>query len=474
VLSRISWIFAIAVLALQLLGLRAFAGQVAAVDSTADSTMSEELLRTLHLEGQLSDESYRRLLEKLREERRLSSETAKNADRDWRFRWKNGLRFERRDGLHKLTIAGHVQNDWSVIEYDRTTKRAQELDQHLFTGTEFRRARIAFKGQLYKRIRFKAQFDFSNGGADLKGAWIAIRKLGPLGTLKIGQFRAPLSLEGRTGSKYTSFMERGLPNALVPDRGTGFSFSNAHAKRRITWTLSAQRSTDDSGRGFNSDVAYDVGGRLTALPVYENKGARLIHLGASYIHQFRSGEGFRSGDERVRYRARPESRLARRLVTTTRLETRGQQIFGFEFAVVEGPVSFQTEFIGSMVNRRDEDDSFLWGAYGFASLSLTGEHREYDKRSGTFDRLRPKRPFDPDKGNWGAWELVARVSILNLEVVENDKHKGGELRDFTAGVNWALYANFRAMLNYVVSDSKGDGITQGITQIGQLRFQLDF
>ena len=57
--------------------------------------------------------------------------------------------------------------------------------------------------------KFKAQFDFSNGGADLKGAWIAIRKLGPLGTLKIGQFRAPLSLEGRTGSKYTSFMERG-------------------------------------------------------------------------------------------------------------------------------------------------------------------------------------------------------------------------------------------------------------------------
>jgi len=450
---------------LQLLGLRASAGQVAVVDATANTTVTEELLRTLHAEGQLSDESYRRLAEQLREERASSSETAENADDDWRFRWKNGLRFERRDGRHKLTIAGHVQNDWSVIDYDSKTAQAKDLDgEDLFTGTEFRRARIAFKGQLYKRLRFKAQFDFSNGGADMKGAWIAIRKLGPLGTLKIGQFRAPLSLEGRTGSKYTSFMERGLPNALVPDRGTGFSFANAHAKRRITWTLSAQRSTDDSGRGFSGDVAYDVGGRLTALPLYLNKGANLIHLGASYIHQFRSGE------ERVRYRARPESSLAERLVTTTRLETDGQQIFGFEFAVVDGPVSFQTEFIGSIVNQRDESDPFLWGVYGFASLSLTGEHREYDKRSGTFGRLRPERPFNPDKGHWGAWELVARVSVLNLEVVEDEEDKGGELRDFTAGINWVLYSNFRSMLNYVVSDSKGDGITQ----IGQLRFQLDF
>lgn len=463
-LIRILRLFAVAALALQIVGLQAFAAESAGVASAADSTVSEELLRTLRQEGQLSEESYQRLLGSLGEERKSSSKAEKDDDREWRFRWKNGLRFERRDGLHKLIIAGHVQNDWSVIEYDDEIRRAEGLDGKLFTGTEFRRARIAFKGQFFKRLRFKTQVDFSQGDADLKGAWIAIRKLGPLGTLKIGQFRAPLSLEGRTGSKYTSFMERGLPNALVPDRGTGFAFSNAHAKRRLTWTFAVQRRTDDSGRSFSSDADYDVGGRLTVLPVYEDKGARLVHMGASYIHQFRSGEAT------VRYRARPESSLAQQLVTTTRLDTSGQQLFGFEFAIVEGPASFQTEFIGSIVDRRDGDDSFVWGAYGFASVSLTGEHREYDKRSGTFDRLSPDRPFNPNKGHWGAWELVARVSVLNLEVEENGEDKGGELRDFTAGINWVLYSNFRTMLNYVVSDSKGDGLTQ----IGQLRFQLDF
>ena len=39
------------------------------------------------------------------------------------------------------------------------------------------------------------------------------------------------------------------------------------------------------------------------------------------------------------------------------------------------------------------------------------------------------------------------------------------MRDFTAGINWVLYSNFRTMLNYVVSDSKGR-----LTKIGRSGF----
>lgn len=455
-----------------LIGLNGLVAEAKSGGKKSDSgslTVTEDLLQTLNREGKLSDDSYRLLLSRHQEE--LKS--------DWTFKWKNGLRFERGDGLHKLKIAGHIQNDWTLIDYDAGTARSEGLDDEVFSGTQFRRARIAFSGRLYKRIGFRTQVDFSDGGADLKGVWVSIRKLGPLGALKIGQIREPFSLEGMTGSQYTTFMERALPNALVPKRGTGFQFSNAPLDGRITWRVSALRGeTNDSGKGFSSDDAYDIGARVTGLPLYRNKGEYLVHLGASYIHQFRSGA------ETFQYRARPEAALARRVINTKALPTRGQDLFGFELAVVAGRVSIQTEFIGSVVNQRAGGEAFFWGAYGMATLSLTGEHREFDKDSATFDRLKPIHEFNPKKGHWGAWELAARFSLLDLDDGSllspadafpddpnaSDVVGGGQLRDITAGINWHLYSNFRWMLNYVLSDKKGEGITN----IGQMRFQLDF
>jgi phosphate-selective porin OprO and OprP len=256
-------------------------------------------------------------------------------------------------------------------------------------------------------------------------------------------------------------MERALPNALVPDRGTGFQFSNSPLGGRMTWMVAALRQTDDSGRGFSADVAYDIGARITALPLYREKGAYLVHIGASYVHQFRSGE------ETVRYRARPETALAERVISTGKVATRGQDLFGFELAVVSGPFSIQGEIIGSVVNQRGGSETIFWGAYGMATLSLTGEHREFDKESATFGRLEPTHKFDPQKGHWGAWELAARVSYLDLD---DNGVQGGQLRNATYGVNWHLYPNFRWMLNYVLSDKKGTGVSR----IGQIRFQLDF
>ena len=59
VLIRILRLFAVAALALQIVGLQAFAAESAGVASTADSTVSEELLRTLRQEGQLSERATR-------------------------------------------------------------------------------------------------------------------------------------------------------------------------------------------------------------------------------------------------------------------------------------------------------------------------------------------------------------------------------------------------------------------------------
>ena len=108
------------------------------------------------------------------------------------------------------------------------------------------------------------------------------------------------------------------------------------------------------------------------------------------------------------------------------------------------------------------------------SSFLTGEHRPYDRQYGVFDRVRPKKDFAPFKGHWGAWEMAARYSVLDL----SDRGiQGGEGRDFTAGLNWYLYPTMRVMFNYVHSvtqDRINPSIDRGRLNIFQMRVQLAF
>ena len=94
------------------------------------------------------------------------------------------------------------------------------------------------------------------------------------------------------------------------------------------------------------------------------------------------------------------------------------------------------------------------------SYFLTGEHRGYDRRFGTFDRPKVANNFNPkncgdgegsDAGcdtsaGWGAWEVGYRFSYLDL----NDNGiAGGLMRQHTLGVNWYFNDNFKLQANYL-------------------------
>jgi phosphate-selective porin OprO/OprP len=132
-----------------------------------------------------------------------------------------------------------------------------------------------------------------------------------------------------------------------------------------------------------------------------------------------------------------------------------------------------------------QGDVDFWGVYVEASWFLTGEHKNYELGKGRFGRVKPKANFDPADGGWGAWEIAARYSYLDLD----DRNiEGGVLWDVTAGLNWYLYPNFRWMLNYVHGDVRQRGVyvfddddvllgrvgISGGADIIQTRFQVDF
>ena len=481
-----------------------FAGAVLADEIPETKSVAEELLEILRAAGTINESQYRDLSKRAREEEAQRIEAAvaaavaganaavgeavetaalstanaapkaEPAPEDWQFKWSNGFKLDRNDGAFKLQFGGRLQSDWAMVDLNQPLESAIGGEGH---GTEFRRARLYFSGSVYDRVIFKAQYDFANTGdgeTALKDAYIGLTNLGPIDKVLVGHMKESFSIDELTSSKYITFMERSLAGAFSPGRNTGFAIHDTVLDKRILWQLGTFKDSNDSGYGFDDDGMWNVTGRIAGVPLYEDDGAKVVHLGFAYSHQFRGGSDFM-----LRYRQRPESHLAPYLADTgAMIPTNDINLINPEIAVVWGPASFQAEYMRSFVEGDDGmRDMTFWGSYAQLSYFLTGEHRNYKLGSGAFDRVKPNANFNPAKGDWGAFELGVRYSYLDL----NDEFmRGGKLWDITAGLNWYLFPNTRVTLNYVHSELDNRLISpdpddlDGNADLVQARFQLDF
>lgn len=390
-----------------------------------------------------------------RVEAALEETDGEGDDDEWDFRWSNGFKLTSPDGALDFEFGGRLQNDWAFYEADDALEATVGPFEE---GTEFRRARLFFQGELYDRVEFKAQYDFAGGDAEIKDAYLGLIHLPVVGGLRVGHFNEPFSLEEQTSSKYITFMERALPvEAFSPARNTGFMLHRG--EERYTWAVGAFRDADGFGDAVDRD-GVNLTGRVTALPWYADGGRRLLHLGVSVSER-------EPTEDAVRFRSRPESHLAPRVVDTGAFGADGLTLVDLEGALVHGPFSAQAEYVQAAVDTlpgagSDPDfDSF----YVYGSWFPTGEHRPYKTSAGAFDRLKPRRPWGD--GGAGAWEVAVRYSSLDLA---DAGLAGGQVDDVTLGLNWYPYANVRWMLNYVLTDRDGVGEADAV----QMRLQVDF
>ncbi len=444
--------------------------------------VAAEILDILKANGQISEEQYRALMIKAQAEDEkvaaASDLTQKVAGLENNVGkknflaayWKSGLRLDSADGQFKLKIGGRIMNDWAVYSTDKALRRQFGRIGH---GTELRRARLYMEGSVYGNITYKFQYDFASSDP-FKDAYIQLKKVPLAGNFTVGHFKEPFSLEEMNSSKYMPFMERSLPNVFARGRNLGVLLNRAFMEKRATAALGFFREGNpaDTSTTFGNSGTYHATTRLTLLPWYQEKGCQLLHLGLSYRHAFHDTSNTR------RWRQRPEAHLGPRLVETPRFRVEDVDYFNPEVALVYGPASLQFEWMSALIDRPAADDIQYDGFYVFGSFFLTGENRAYKTSSGAFDRVKPKNNFDW-QGGYGALELAARYSLLDLN---DEDMNGGELRNFTFGVNWYLNPNVRFMLNYVRAMLDEDdcyykgglGDHCGDADIVQARLQVDF
>jgi phosphate-selective porin OprO/OprP len=236
---------------------------------------------------------------------------------------------------------------------------------------------------------------------------------------------------------------------------TGSYGSDGQAKDRI-----------ENANGTN------VTARVTGLPWYEEEGRRLLHLGLSCSRRFRDEN---KEDPSAELKTRPETGLTDdRLVNTGRIANRKQDLAVLEGGVLYGPFSLQGEYFTHLLDRVSGGDLSFSGWYASASWVVTGEHRRYDRDSGVFAGVKPRRAFAPRDGGWGAVELAVRYSAVDL----NDRNvAGGRERNVTVGLNWYLLRGVRVMANYIrvgVKDRAVPKIDDARADIFVTRFQVNF
>jgi len=434
---------------------------IAVLSWPANTTKADELSDLKEQVSELQNrttqlEARQRLKEKslTKEIEELKTQQAGADPTDFRVYWKEGLNLATLDENFKLKIGGRLQTDWFWSSEDDAIKLDVGEQED---GVEVRRARLYFSGLIYDNLEYKLQLDFAGGDADLKDAYLGLTDF-PLGKLRMGHFKEPFSLDELTSSKYITFLERALPNIFAPGRNMGFMLHNTSPEDRMTTAIGVFRNTDDYGEDVD-DGGYNITGRITALPIYQDKGAHLLHVGAAY--------SYRNPDDSIRYRQRPEAHLTDRFVDTGSFAGDQVDLAGLEAAWVNGPLSLQGEYMLANADRLGGgSDVDFDGYYVQVSYFLTGEHRSYKTSAGAFSRIKPKENYSAAGGS-GAWEAKARYSGLDL----SDKDvTGGELDNISAGLNWYLNPNTKIMWDYVHAEK--DNI--GEADMLMMRLQFDF
>lgn len=438
-------------------------------ETRAGESTTEKLLDILHERGNITDEEYEELKRTAREEEKHEFETY----------FDKRLHINSKDGRFKFRIGGRILVDGAVINADDAFEAAEDApggDTFEGSGVEFRQARLHMTGLLYDRVAFQNEFDFAEGEVTLKENWIEFRGMPYLGKIRIGHTKEPFSLERLNSRMYMPFMERALPNGIVPGRNTGIRFLNFIEKPRMSWSVGFFKETDSNGDDFTENGDYNITGRLTVTPWYADDGRNVLHLGIGYSHKFTNEDEEHTW---LRFRKRPELHISDlEPVDTGEIPADGADMVGPEAALVLGPLCLQGEYWYTRLDSKTYDDPELNGYYVICSYFLTGEHRKYELKGNDgaeFSMVDIKSPFDPEKGKWGAWQIAIRYAEIDLN--DNGLY-GGEMNDLSIALNWYPYTNVRWSFNYVnidVEDSYAEtGIADGDADAYQTRFQIYF
>lgn len=353
-----------------------------------------------------------------------------------------------------------------------------QIDSHAFFGDSpylegndgfiVRRARPIFEGTVFRDFDFQLTPDFAGNSATLVDAWLNYRYRPEL-QLRIGKMKGPVGLENWQSDTVGSFNERSMATALVPVRSIGLQLWGDIGSGTAGYSLGVYNPAGDARNPANTDFNdnKEFAGRIFLQPFKRLERAAFRGLGfgvgGSYADLSYSVNGlpnttggtlpgYITSELQQFFAYNPASGTVQADGTHWPLSPAGYYYYGPFGLLGEYVISDQAVF-NTASSQRGSLHHTAWQA----SLQwvLTGE-------PASFTGITPRHPFDPLNGHWGAWQLVGRVSQLNVDeaafpVFADPTTSAHEALSWAVGVNWWLNRNIRVLTSFSYTTFEGGG-----------------
>jgi phosphate-selective porin OprO/OprP len=249
----------------------------------------------------------------------------------------------------------------------------------------------------------------------------------------------------------------------------GIELNNWTEDERLTWQLGLFKNEQTIEPFSVGGGQYQLNGRITGLPWYEDDGRYMMHLGLGVQYD---EPDHADAILRNRWLLRNGPPTTQNTVALASLNGHDQLIAIPEFFMNLGPVSIQAEYLahhmddiasfttqpqGTVTVKGHPKAFFSQGAYVEVMYFLTGENRPFERTALHAGGARPTRivplrnffwlPGDgcPNPFSGGAWQVGVRYSYSDLT---DNGIFGGQTNEVTLGLNWFLNPNMKIQWNY--------------------------
>lgn len=363
------------------------------------------------------------------------------------------------DGNNRLNAGGYIHFDGRYFTNSGDSGTSTFL---------LRRARIDLRGKLARYFDYKFMTDFAGGQAIIQDAYVSANFV-PWARLQAGKYKTPFGIERLQSANSLMFVERALPNNLVPNRDLGFMLWGVPLYGAIEYQLAILDGIVDGGSVNNDVDANDdkaFAGRLFFLPFKDRPIDALRGFGIGFAGTYGRQSGSVSAPQLPQYRSD------------------GQQVF-FRYVTNNPGTAAGTAVAKGPQSRISPQGYWYWGPGGFLwewvqtendirlgnvtrsiaadawqtqfSWVVTGENNGYRG-------VTPAKNFDPWKfwdGYWGAVEVAGRYAQLEVDKAAytlgfaNRNNAAREAKAWGIGVNWYLAKSVRIMLDYYSTEFTG-------------------
>lgn len=306
-----------------------------------------------------------------------------------------------------------------------------------------RKARPTFSGRVARYFDFKVMPDFGNGTAAILDAYVDVR-FSPRFRVRSGKDKTPVGYELLQGDAFLTFPERSLASSLVPNRDVGIA-AQGDLSPKLFYAAGVFNGVND-GTNSTADVdtnnGKDLAGRIVVQPfrhAANNTGALAgfgFQIGGSTGEQVGTLPVFRTSVGQTYFSYATGAAAAGR-----RNRVSPAAFYFYRSLGVFGEYMRSTQTVTRLGASRAITNT-AWDVT--ASYLLTGEAASYGI-------VRPASPLDPPTGQWGALQLVARYSALDVDdeaftTAFAATGAADTARQLTAGLNWypAAYVKYYA------------------------------